>query len=155
MTTLQPFSSRVIVTVRPLASVVEEVARAVPPDLLDDEDETLIDELLLELELECADAELPRLDLARTVDWFFAGPVVTSRPSARTRVTAQSAGIFIGADCADPATRDAAAANDAPAIPAKLAIAWLLHERGAASARDRAILHPLLAAAGGLARNGG
>ena len=113
MTTLQPCSSRVIVTVRPLASVAEEVARAVPPDLLDEEDDTLMEELLLELELEWAEAELQRLDRARAGARFFAAPVVTSRPSARIRVTAQSAGIFIGPDDAAPASR--IAASDAPA----------------------------------------
>jgi hypothetical protein len=42
--TVQPFSSCVVVMVRPLASVADEVARAVPP-LLRALDDTLTDEL--------------------------------------------------------------------------------------------------------------
>ena len=44
MVTVQPFSSRVVVTVRPLASVAEEVARAVPLPLLRELDDTRTEE---------------------------------------------------------------------------------------------------------------
>lgn len=91
MVIVQPFSSRLVVTVRPLASVVVEVAleRGPPPELLDFElDETLTEELA-EPEPDRTLIELASPDdLPAEADALCL--VLTSRPSLVIVTTSQS-----------------------------------------------------------------
>lgn len=86
MVTVQPFSSCVVVIVRPFASVADEVARALPPPLLRELDDTLTDELD-EVEEELA-------DLADDLPPELLAMLLVSRPSSPTRTTAQSSGML-------------------------------------------------------------
>lgn len=94
MTILQPFSSCVVVTVRPSSSVTDETARAVPLLPLEEEENALaddrecpeLDRTLIELDR----AEAPPRDADAAPSELEADLVLTSRPSGRTRKTSQS-----------------------------------------------------------------
>lgn len=91
MVTVQPFSSCVVVIVRPSPSVTDEVARARPPPLLRELDDTLteeLDELDDELDDELADRakDLPLERFAM---------LLVFRPSSPMRTTAHSSGMSI------------------------------------------------------------
>lgn len=109
MVTVQPFSSCVVVIVRPFASVADEVARALPPPLLRELDETLTDELDTD-ELELADDE--PADSAVDLDPELFAMLLVSRPSSPIRTTAQSAGMLVRFG-------GAAAAISKPAAPTR------------------------------------
>lgn len=88
MVTVQPFSSCVVVIVRPLASVADEVARAVlPPPLLRELDDTLTDEL------DEADEVLAALADDLPLELF--DMLLVSRPSLPIRTSSQSSGMLI------------------------------------------------------------
>ena len=87
--TVQPFSSCVVVTVRPLASVADDVARDLPPPLLRELEDTLTDELD-ELEDEL-DAELD--DRAEPLPLALFAMLLVLRPSSPIRTTSQSSGM--------------------------------------------------------------
>ncbi len=93
--TVQPFSSCVVVIVRPLASVADEVERAVPPPLLRELDDTLTDELdEADDELDDLAEDLPRERVAERLADLLA-ILLVSCPSSPMRTTAQSAGMLI------------------------------------------------------------
>jgi len=107
MVTVQPFSSCVVVIVRPLASVADEVARALPRPLLRELDDTLTDELD-ETDDEL-DEDWPPALLAERLAELFA-MLLVSRPSSPMRTTAQSAGMLMrSAEAGAPISRPAAA----------------------------------------------
>lgn len=89
MTILQPFSSCVVVTVRPSPSVTDETARAVPLLPLEEEENALADDresperdrTLIELDLR---EEVPRDADAPSGDF-----ILISRPSGRIRNSSQ------------------------------------------------------------------
>jgi sensor domain CHASE-containing protein len=102
MVTVQPFSSCVVVIVRPFASVADEVARVVPPPLLRELDDTLTDEL--------DEAEDELADLAQDLLPELLPMLLVSRPSSPIRTTAQSSGMLIRSlGAAAPISRPTAA----------------------------------------------
>lgn len=109
MVTVQPFSSCVVVTVRPLASVAEEVARARPLPLLRELDETRTEESdETDEELEAKEEPDERADRPEDRVPLLLAMLLTSRPSSAIRTTAQSAGMLIRPGGAAPISKPAA-----------------------------------------------
>lgn len=96
MVVVQPFSSWVVVTVRPFASVAEEVARAEPrPLLLLELEETLTDEPEdAEEELVARDDD-PAEDAADDRSFELFAMLLISRPSLPIRTNSQFSGVLM------------------------------------------------------------
>ncbi len=122
MTTVQPFSSCVVVTVRPDGPVWEETARATLPDPLEDEDDALDDE--------CPDPDrdrtLTELDrpepLRREEAAGLPAVDLISRPSASRRTISHPLSETLTSSACKAALLPALAAAR-PANPAKAKIA--------------------------------
>ncbi|MDP9415203.1 MAG: hypothetical protein M3Q08_14210 [Pseudomonadota bacterium] len=123
MTTEQPLSSCVVVTVRPRPSVWEETARAMLPDPLEDEDDDALDDACPDPERDRTLTELDRPEPLRRDD--AAGlPAVDriSRPSARIRTISHPLPETLTSSACTAALMAGLAAA-IPARPAKAAIA--------------------------------
>jgi hypothetical protein len=140
MTILQPLLSRVVVTVRPFSSVMEETARAVPVDPDEEEDDALTDDLADPEEDPTLTEWAPAEDVPRDVDTSAVDVAFTWRPSARIRNTSQP--LFETLICSlCPGTATAAKAMKAKAALADRDMMILLLEGAARPPRGRASSH--------------
>ncbi len=92
MTIMQPFSSRVVVTVRPFSSVWEDIARALPVLPLDEEEDDADTDERADPDRDCTLTELVPPEASALVEDEAPSDDMDliSRPSFRIRVTLQS-----------------------------------------------------------------
>lgn len=133
---VQPFSSLVVVTVRPFSSVWEETARAFPPEP-DEDDDTLTEEWDDREPDEELEALAWPVGPTRTETEDSLTTDLISFPFARIRTTRQLVEELGAAELAAPAANGTAA--KIRAIAGTRSIDWLLGRAAARSQRDRAV----------------